>query len=81
MAGIEVATGEHCKEKTPQGSPSKSSELLKSKTEKLFAIGLWHNPCQGCDAYYAIPATGGCCAVEADGGCEWIRLHDAALAV
>lgn len=31
MAGIEVATGENCKDKTAPVSPSKSSDLLKTR--------------------------------------------------
>ena len=65
----------------PPVSPSKSSDLLKSKTAKLAAIGLRHNPCQGCEAYYTREGLFAGCAVESDGGCEWIRLHDDALAV
>jgi hypothetical protein len=54
--------------------------LLNSKASKLAAIGLGKNPCQGCEAYYTREGLLTGCAVEADGGCEWIKLHDAALA-
>jgi hypothetical protein len=51
------------------------------KAEKLTLVGLGHNPCQGCEAYYTRDGLGYGCAAEVDGRCEWIKLHDAALAV
>lgn len=38
MAGIEVATGEYCKDKTPQGSPSNSSDLLWCHTARMTSL-------------------------------------------
>lgn len=52
---------------------------LLDKAVKLKAIGLGHNPCQGCEGYYTREGLFAGCAVEADGGCEWIKLHDKAL--
>lgn len=49
------------------------------KKAKLAAVGLGNNPCQGCEAYYPANPPALACAVEINGGCEWIKLHDAAL--
>ena len=50
------------------------------KAAKLAAVGLKHNPCQGCEAYYTRDGLFAGCAIEADGGCDWVKEYDAALA-
>jgi len=50
------------------------------KEEVLEKVGLKHNPCQGCEAYYTRDGLLTGCAVEADGGCQWVVAHDRALA-
>ena len=51
------------------------------KLAKLQRIGLRNNPCQGCEAYYAASPPATVCALEIDGACDWIKLHDTALAI
>lgn len=50
-----------------------------TKQERLTTVGLAHNPCQGCDAYYTSEGLLGGCAIESHDMCDWLRLHDQVL--
>lgn len=53
--------------------------IEKSKKEKLEEIGLSHNPCQGCEAFYTREGIQGMCAMEFDEACAWVVRHDDAM--